>query len=46
MDQGHPQKTRYTKLIGEKSAEDPPIHGHMGKFPEQNTSSLCEIIKN
>ena len=45
MDQGPPHKTRYTETNRKESGEEPQGHGHRGKFPEENTNSLCSKIK-
>ena len=46
MYQEPPHKTRYTETNRKESGEEPGAHGHKGKFPEQNTNSLCSKIKN
>jgi hypothetical protein len=46
VDQGPAHKTRYTETNRKESGEEPRAHRHRGKFPEQNTNSLCSKIKN
>ena len=41
-----PHKATYAENNGRDSGEEPPIHEHRGKFPEQNTNGLCSTIKN
>ena len=41
VDQGPPNKTRYTESYRGESWEEPWTHGYSGKFPEKNTNGLC-----
>jgi hypothetical protein len=41
MDQGPPDKTRYTETNKKESGEVPPEHEHRGLFPEQNTNAYA-----
>jgi hypothetical protein len=40
MDQGPPNKIRYTETNRKESEEVPSAHGHRRKIPEQSTKSL------
>ena len=42
----HNIKSDILNLIEEKMGEKPLTHEHRGKFPEQNTNSLCSKIIN
>jgi len=41
VDLGPPHKTRYSETNRRESGEKPRIHGHRGKFSEQNANGLC-----
>jgi hypothetical protein len=44
MNKDPPHKTRYTETNRKESGEELQAHGHRGKFPEQNTNSLCSQL--
>jgi hypothetical protein len=41
VDQGPPDKTRYTQCNRSENREEPWVVGHRGKLPEQNSNDLC-----
>jgi hypothetical protein len=46
VDQGPPQKTRYSETNNKVREEELQVHVHRGKVPEQNTNGLFSEIMN